>query len=594
MPSDHFRLLYPDGIEPSGRNAFPDHEFIRTLQIDQMVSIGRESYRGIPDLQPERFFSCDPVVLRYRAEIIEEIAASEPLQQLIADALPMIRDVYEMRKVLNHGDGSLESGLSSTRYIEQYIELVELFRQRLEPLTPQSAGLRRLKDEILARSESEDFKALRRHLEDLDTRIGRIKSITLGLNLDGNLHVTDVGLVSINTAPFRPSSLMDRLLGRSGRDPMVCMSGFASIAKSSRDDERQALDSAVHRALDVVFAKVIRSWEPVINQYYHDETRFFVELMDDLRFLSAAVHFLLELRAHGCRFCRPVIRPVQDRALHLHNVYNPMLALKVSGEPIVANDFDYDENGRFYLVTGPNHGGKSIFCYSIGMAQALFQLGLPVPAERAEMSPVTGIYTHFHSAFCNENSVFAQAETFKGVLNALIKAGVDPGMAHCCNSAAFLRWPELHMGGVRLGSALLGRVLVKADLRRVGRCEATVDEIRWLPTGHSTGYGAAWKAKRPTRIAVLPVGWYHGFAVSYGDDIFRIRDCIRAMLRALKNMLRRKKLYVRINGSLCPVLGHVGMLHTVCDITKANCSVGDTAILDINPLQVRGMEIRYQ
>ena len=395
MPSDHFRLLYPDGIEPSGHNAFPDHEFIRTLQIDQMISIGRESYRGIPDLQLERFFSCDPVVLRYRAEIIEEIAASEPLQQLIADALPMIRDVYEMRKVLNHGDGSLESGLSSTRYIEQYIELVELFRQRLEPLAPQSAGLRRLKDEILARSESEDFKALRRHLEDLDTRIGRIKSITLGLNLDGNLHVTDAGLVSINTAPFRPSSLMDRLLGRSGKDPMVCMSGFASIAKSSRDDERQALDSAVHRALDVVFAKVIRSWEPVINQYYHDETRFFVELMDDLRFLSAAVHFLLELRAHGCRFCRPVIRPVQDRALHLHNVYNPMLALKVSGEPIVANDFDYDENGRFYLVTGPNHGGKSIFCYSIGMAQALFQLGLPVPAERAEMSPVTGIYTHF-------------------------------------------------------------------------------------------------------------------------------------------------------------------------------------------------------
>ena len=178
--------------------------------------------------------------------------------------------------------------------------------------------------------------------------------------------------------------------------------------------------------------------------------------------------------------------------------------------------------------------------------------------------------------------------------DALIKAGVDPGAAHCCNSAAFLRWPELHMGGVRLGSALLGRVLVKADLRRVGRCEATVDEIRWLPTGHSTGYGAAWKAKKPTRTAVIPVGWYHGFAVSYGDDIFRIRDCIRAMLRALKNMLRRKKLYVRINGSLCPVLGHVGMLHTVCDITKANCSVGDTAILDINPLQVRGMEIRYQ
>ena len=72
-----------------------------------------------------------------------------------------------------------------------------------------------------------------------------------------------------------------------------------------------------------------------------------------------------------------------------------MLALKNLHDPIVCNDFCLDENGRFYLVTGPNHGGKSIFCYAVGMAQALFQLGLPVPAEEAEMSPVTGIYTHF-------------------------------------------------------------------------------------------------------------------------------------------------------------------------------------------------------
>ena len=207
---------------------------------------------------------------------------------------------------------------------------------------------------------------------------------------------------------------------------------------------------------------------------------------------------------------------------------------------------------------------------------------------------VSGIYTHFHSAFCNEASVFAQADAFRGVLRALIDAGVEPGAAHCCNSSAFLRWPELHMDGVRLGSALLGRVLTKADLRRVGRCEASVDEIRWLPTGHSTGYGAAWKAKKPTRTAVIGVGWYHGFAVSYGDDIFRVRDCIRAMIRAFLNILRRKKLYVRINGALCPVLGHVGMLHTVCDVTKVSCSVGDTAILDINPLLVRGMEIQFR
>ena len=395
MPYEPFRLLYPAGHQPESRPVFGDFTFIHTLQIDQMIGIRRESYRGIADLQLERFFSCDPAVLAYRAEIIEEVAQSETLRSLVADALPMIRDAYEMRKVLDHGDGSLESGLSSTRYIEQYIELVELFRTRLAQVEPASEGIRRLKQAVSARCESADYQALQSHLQELDTRIGRIKSLTLGVNLDGNLHVTEAGLVSINTERFRQSSLIDRLLGRGGRDPMVCMSGFANVVKAGRDDEKQALDGAVHRALDTVFAKLIRSWEPVINQFFHDETRFFVELLDDLRFLSAAVHFLLELRERGCRLCRPQIRPVQARVLRLHNVYNPMLALKDTGETIVSNDFAYDENGRFYLVTGPNHGGKSIFCYAVGMAQALFQLGLPVPAERAEMSPVTGIYTHF-------------------------------------------------------------------------------------------------------------------------------------------------------------------------------------------------------
>ena len=207
---------------------------------------------------------------------------------------------------------------------------------------------------------------------------------------------------------------------------------------------------------------------------------------------------------------------------------------------------------------------------------------------------VSGIYTHFHSAFCNEKATFAQAEAFQQVVRAIEDKGIEPGAPHCCNSAAFLRWPELKMEGVRLGSALLGRVLVKSNLRRVGWCEATVDELRWLPAEHPCGYGTAWKAKRPTQIAVLPVGWYHGFTNEYGHDIFRFRDNLRAALSAVKRMIFKKKIYVSINGKKCPVLGHVGMLHTVCDVSKVNCQLGDKAILEINPLQVRGMEIVFR
>jgi len=207
---------------------------------------------------------------------------------------------------------------------------------------------------------------------------------------------------------------------------------------------------------------------------------------------------------------------------------------------------------------------------------------------------VSGIYTHFHSSFGKAKITDRQAESFRQVVKAIEDAGVEPGARHCCNSHAFLRWPELRMEGVRIGSAILGRVMVRSNLRRVGYCEATVDEVRWLPAGHSTGYGAVWKAKKPTQIAVIPVGWYHGFTCETGHDIFRFRDCLREALGAVKRMIFKKKLYISINGKKCPVLGHVGMLHTVVDVTRVNVKQGDRAIVDIKPTQVRGMEIVYR
>ena len=207
---------------------------------------------------------------------------------------------------------------------------------------------------------------------------------------------------------------------------------------------------------------------------------------------------------------------------------------------------------------------------------------------------VSGIYTHFHTAFGKAKITYRQAEQFAAVVHGIEAAGIEPGTPHCCNSHAFLRFPDLAMGGVRLGSALLGRVRVKSPLRRVGICESRIEELRWFAEGQTTGYGAGWKAKKPTKVAVIPVGWYHGFTCEYGNDLFRFRDNLRRILGAMKNILLRKKIYVNVGGKKCPVLGHVGMLHTVCDVTKVQCSIGDKVTLEISPTQVRSMEIQFR
>lgn len=220
---------------------------------------------------------------------------------------------------------------------------------------------------------------------------------------------------------------------------------------------------------------------------------------------------------------------------------------------------------------------------------------LSVYADRRSFS-VSGIYTHFSSAACDKRRTFRQAKRFQSVLDVVLAAGYAPGEAHCCNSPAFLLYPKLSMGGVRLGSALLGRLCCPGNfaLEHVGWCETTVEELRELPKGATCGYGALWRAKRPTRIAVLPVGWYNGFGCGRLCSCAGFFDFLRQARAALRELLFGRNLRVEIGGRSCPVIGRIGAMHTVCDVTDIDVRPGDTAVFDINPLMCKGMDVVYR
>ena len=209
---------------------------------------------------------------------------------------------------------------------------------------------------------------------------------------------------------------------------------------------------------------------------------------------------------------------------------------------------------------------------------------------------VSGMFTHFHSAPSNEKATKRQFELFQSVVRRVRDAGFDPGMLHCCNSHAFVKHPEMHLDAVRLGSAFLGRLTCKnkLNLRRVGFAECTLEEIRWIPKGQTVGYEAGFKAGRPTRIAVISLGWYNGLASSRRNDLYRFRDSLAGILHHLKDMILRPKVLVTVNGHKCRVLGHVGMVNAVVDVTDVDCAVGDKVVAQINPLTLKGLKVQYR
>lgn len=391
-----FSLLYPPGYDRSAEIPMKDFQFIHTLQIDEMVVLIKERYRGFSDLMLENFYTIDPAVLKYRLAVVQDLVENDELYQVFSRAVSVIYNISDLRKAIS-SDFTVESALSSVRYLEMYQEIVNLFADALKNCEVHSDGMRHFKEQMMSIAESEEFRTLDTELSKMEMNFGYLKSVTIGVNLDENLRPKEAGIVSVNPEPFRSGNIMDKLI-RKNNDPDVLLAPVYPLTKGLRGEELKSLNYAVNGALYAVFSKALRSFEPMIRNYYTANTSVFVALLDDIRFLVAGVGFIRTMKEQGFTMCCPTIAEMAEKKCDLEQVYNPILARRNIENTIVSNNFTFDERGRFYLVTGPNHGGKSIFAYSVGMAQALFQLGLYVPAKSAHMSPVTGIFTHFPSS----------------------------------------------------------------------------------------------------------------------------------------------------------------------------------------------------
>lgn len=150
-----------------------------------------------------------------------------------------------------------------------------------------------------------------------------------------------------------------------------------------------------------------------------------------------------------------------------------------------------------------------------------------------------------------------QLRRFKEAVEALKKVGVEPPLLHCANSAATLLFPETHLSMVRPGVVLYGLWPSEEMRSYLHKKQPTLklmpalswrtrlSQIKELPTGSTIGYGCTYKTKRPTRLGILPVGYYDGYD------------------RGLSNNGS-----VLIEGRRAPILGRICMNITMIDLTE--------------------------
>ena len=151
-----------------------------------------------------------------------------------------------------------------------------------------------------------------------------------------------------------------------------------------------------------------------------------------------------------------------------------------------------------------------------------------------------------------------------------------------------MHFDAARLDAVRAGSAILGRCRrTNGDgLKTVGYGQAPITEVRWLPKGHTVGAGKLVTLKRPTRVAVLPVGYQNGFGVE------RPRET--GFFALWRKWRRQKNRTVRIGDQKARIIGSIGANETILNVTDLRCSAGDLATFDLDPLFARGMELELK
>lgn len=196
--------------------------------------------------------------------------------------------------------------------------------------------------------------------------------------------------------------------------------------------------------------------------------------------------------------------------------------------------------------------------------------------KNADHLDLEGLWTHYAGPESSANyfRVMQQYERFLELKDILRKKQMIPRYYHSACSAAALNYPQTIMDLVRIGIAQYGmwpnmETLIynsvnngdelrrKDQLRSILSWKTRIEGLKKVKMGNFIGYGNYYQASRDLTVAIIPVGYSHGFS------------------RDLSN-----KAHVLVNRKKVGIIGIVNMNCSLIDVTDLkNVSNGDEVVI---------------
>ena len=215
--------------------------------------------------------------------------------------------------------------------------------------------------------------------------------------------------------------------------------------------------------------------------------------------------------------------------------------------PVIGNRIELDEWTAFRSASG--WSGAMALHVDTGMNRLGFAMddAAFVATRHGEKHGIALVMSHFACSEEEHPLNGKQIARFRHVRDLF------PNVAgSLANSSGIFLGSEAHHDLVRPGVALYGANPTPGrpnPMRTVVRLQGRIVQVRTVAQGETVGYSATWTAKRPTRLAIVSIGYADGF------------------LRAAGARDDKQGAEAVVAGKRCPLAGRVSMDLIALDVT---------------------------
>jgi DNA mismatch repair protein MutS len=367
--------------QPEMADEPPEPSFFKDLNLDQVsrqVTAGREQY----DLAP--FFRMplrDVAAVEYRHHVLQDLedaTTSEAVTEF-ARRMRVVRDNVAQARKLRYRYQKETWFLSAAR---GYCAAVRTLAAMLSQADVASRGFTAFRDYLCDYAGSPAFTGLAAESDEVAAALDGVRYC---VNIRGNR-------VTVMRYEREADFSAD------------VVATFAKFAQGAVKDYRGSFRNwpEMNHVEEQITGRVARLFPDVfsaLDGFCDRHGRFLddtVAMFDrEVQFYLAYLDFIAPMKAAGLEFCYPRVS-ANDKETEAEAAFDLALAAKLTpASAVVTNDFRLSGPERIFVITGPNHGGKTTFARMLGQLHYLASLGYPVPARRARLFLPDQVFTHF-------------------------------------------------------------------------------------------------------------------------------------------------------------------------------------------------------